>query len=109
MLTAGSHSLSGVLACDEGVYRGTRLRDKAKIGQDMRDPSNIGLENRPFGINRIYNILRHMLSTFKEITSELPFAGIFLSVRRSLWNPITPSLQKEICSTTDSPAVNIYF
>ena len=109
MLRAGSHSLSRFSFCDDGVYRGTRLRNKAKSGQDMRDPSNIGLENRPFGINRIYNILKHMLSTFKEITSELPFAGIFLSVRRSLWNPITLSLQKEICSTTDSPAVNIYY
>ena len=55
----------------------------------MQDPSNIGLENKPFGINRIYNILKHMLSTFKEITSELSVADIFLSVRRLAALPLT--------------------
>ena len=77
MLRAGSHSLSRFSSCDYGVYRGTRLRNESKSGQDMQDPSNIGLENKPFGINRIYNILKHMLSTFKEITSELPSTFIF--------------------------------
>ena len=39
----------------------------------------------------------------------LPFAGIFAFALRSLWNPITPSSQTQICPTTDSPVVNIYF
>ena len=50
-----------------------------------------------------------MLSIIKKVTSDLSFAGIFASVLRSLWNPITPSSQTQIYSTTDSPAVNNYY
>ena len=89
MLRAGSHSLSRFSSCDYGVYRGTRLRNESKSGQDMQDPTNIGLGNKPFGINRIYNILKHMLSTFKGITSELSVAEIFLSARRLAALPLT--------------------
>ena len=46
---------------------------------------------------------------FEIKTLILPFAGIFAFVLRSLWNPITPSSQTQICSTTDSSVVNIYF
>ena len=43
----------------------------------------------------------------KNITTRLPFAGIFPPVLRSLWSPITPSSHAKICSTTDSLGGNI--
>ena len=38
-----------------------------------------------------------------------PLSGIFLFAPRSLWNPITPSTQAEICSDSDRPIDNIYY
>ena len=46
MLTTGPHSMSWILSCDDGVYRGTRLRNKAKGSQDMRTVGNMKAEKQ---------------------------------------------------------------
>ena len=45
----------------------------------------------------------------KNNTYSRSFVGRFPSALRSLWNPITPSSQTKICSTTDRPDGNIYY
>ena len=70
---------------------------------------NFSIKFRLRKINIHLTLTMSIVNNFGIFTSELSFAGIFPFVLRSLWNPITPSSQMKICSTTDSPAVNIYF
>ena len=44
----------------------------------------------------------------EQSTFVRPIVGAFLSPFRSRWNPIAPSKVKEIPSTIDRPAINIY-
>ena len=56
MLPIGSHILSLISSCDDGVYVCTRLRNTAKAGLDMRNKSNflqkIFLRNMKIIFNR---------------------------------------------------------
>ena len=105
MLPIGSHILSLISSCDDGVYVCTRLRNRAKAGRDMRNKSNFSL--------KIF--LRNMNTNFNKRESHennrlyRPLSGIFLFAPRSLWNPRTPSTQAEICSDSDRPIDNIYY
>ena len=45
MLPIGSHILSLISSCDEGVYVCTRLRNRAKAGRDMRNKGNFSLKD----------------------------------------------------------------
>ena len=40
MLPIGSHILSLISSCDDGVYVCTRLRNRTKAGRDMRNKGN---------------------------------------------------------------------
>ena len=56
MLPIGSHILSLISSCDDGVYVCTRLRNRAKAGRDMRNKGNflqkIFLRNMKINFNR---------------------------------------------------------
>ena len=105
MLPIGSHILSLISSCDDGVYVCTRLRNRAKADRDMRNKGNF--------LTTIF--LRNMKKSFsrcevlENITLCRSLSGIFLFAHRSLWNPITPSTQAEICSNSDRPIGNIYY
>ena len=105
MLPIGSHILRLISSCDDGVYMCTRLRNRAKAGRDMRNKGNssqkILLRNMKICFNRC--------ECHENNTMCRPLSGIFLFAHRSLWNPITPSTQAEICSDIDRPIGNIYY
>ena len=68
MLPIGSHILSLISLCDDGVYVCTRLRNTAKAGLDMRNKSNflqkIFLRNMKIIFNRcevLENASRNLL------------------------------------------------
>ena len=68
MLPIGSHILSLISSCDDGVYVCTRLRNTAKAGLDMRNKSNflqtIFLRNMKINFNRcevLENASRNLL------------------------------------------------
>ena len=44
MLPIGSHILSLISSCDDGVYVCTRLRNRTKAGRDMRNNGNFSLK-----------------------------------------------------------------
>ena len=56
MLPIGSHILSLISSCDEGVYVCTRLRNRTKAGRDMRNKGNFSqkvlLRNMKISFNR---------------------------------------------------------
>ena len=105
MLPIGSHILRLISSCDEGVYVCTRLRNRTKAGRDMRNKGNIlqkiFLRNMKINFNRC--------EVLENNTLCRSLSGIFLFAHRSLWNPITPSTQAEICSNSDRPIGNIYY
>ena len=67
MLPIGSHILSLISSCDEGVYVCTRLRNRTKAGRDMRNNGNFSL--------KIF--LRNMKKVLADVKflKILPFVG----------------------------------
>ena len=105
MLPIGSHIQRLISSCDEGVYVCTRLRNTAKAGLDMRNKGNFSQKIFLRDMEISFNICEgHENNTLCR-----PLSGIFLFAHRSLWNPITPSTQAEICSNSDRPIGNIYY
>ena len=76
-----------------------------KAGRDMRNKGNFSQKIFLRDMEISFNICEgHENNTLCR-----PLSGIFLFVHRSLWNPITPSKQAEICSNSDRPIGNIYY
>jgi len=53
--------------------------------------------------------MQKYINDMKQTAFRRSSADIFPPALRSLWNPITPSPQAKICSTTDRPDGNIYY